>query len=142
MSEADPVVDEGDVKPAIDPAVVYERTMFVRGDGYSVDQLTPQPPFDLATTPILRFRGHGILNPGTPAAMPFEFEIEAKTLAEAFEEFEVAMKKGVEEIIERAKAAQKKIQLAGAGPIADFRAMRARRRLGGNGGGRGRILRP
>lgn len=127
MSEADPVVA---------PATMYQRTLFVQG-GYSVDQLTPVDPFTemLVEHPARRFRGHGILNPGTLKAVPFEFEIEAKTLTEAFEEFEAAMKKGVENLIEQANAAQKKIQLAGAGPINDFRAERARRELDKRRGG-------
>ncbi|HUX01718.1 MAG TPA: hypothetical protein VMY35_12140 [Phycisphaerae bacterium] len=133
--------DEATPPPAdqVDPTTEYMEQRVRQWGGKVITVLTPTG----VRTPGMptRFRGHAIYAPGTPVASPVEFEIQAATLAEAWEKFDEGMAKGfadVEAMVEAQKQRQRlSAGLTKAEAAAMWAEMGRRGRGGGNGKGRG-----
>ena len=110
--------------------VVYEMSQYADTEGREITRLCPVArPGEVLP---VRFRGKAVLVLGE-VSVPFIFEIEAGTVAEAFERYggrrDAAGSKLGEEMRAAALSARLRSPLIG-----DFRTEKMRRRFGGNGG--------
>jgi len=114
----------------VEAPVVYELAQFADTQGREVTRLCP---VDHPGEPLpVRYRGQAMLISGQ-AKISFAFEIQASSVAEAFERFDARRDEEGEAI---ASEMRKKVLAAGSPKIDDFRRdrLQRQRRFGGNGG--------
>jgi len=110
--------------------VVYELSQYADTEGREITRLCPVArPGEVLP---VRFRGKAVLVLGE-VSVPFIFEIEASSTAEAFEKYDARRDEVGSKLGEEMRAAALSARLRSP-LIGDFRTEKMRRRFGGNGG--------